>query len=157
MLVGAPEPVYTPDRDEEIRPALLIRVDPELIQAWPGDERVLSAGEFLRLWGWRIMSDPAAGGILDLFAWGLRVEDVPAGHDLIGLRRPGGFLWEGRVPLPGDWLSKVVERKGRLVPCFAVPDSPSAEAPGLLADRVRKPANEEMLLGARMELREGTP
>ncbi|WP_285667721.1 hypothetical protein, partial [Actinorhabdospora filicis] len=67
MLTAAPEPTWILQYADDIRPALLLRLDPEVIQVWPGDERVLSAWEFLRLWGWRIMSDPASGGILDLF------------------------------------------------------------------------------------------
>ncbi|WP_285664748.1 hypothetical protein [Actinorhabdospora filicis] len=142
------------DGGDDFRSALLLRLDPETIRVWPGDTRAVSAWEQLRLWGWRVMSDPDGGGILDLFAWGLMVEQGSHGGDrLMTLRRPGDVLWNGAVPLPAGWLANVIARKGRLVPAYAVPDSPAVQQPGLLADRVRKAADNQRLLGGRIPIR----
>lgn len=153
LLVGPPEPVWTYVGVDE-RPALLLRHDTERIQAWPGDERAMCAGEYLRCHGWRITTDPGAGGILDLFAWGAYVQQR-RGWELVGLRRPGGAIWVGRVPLEERWADAVMRRKGQLVHTFAVPDSDAAgDEAAHLIDRVRPAAREEMLVGARIELRE---
>ncbi|GLZ78078.1 hypothetical protein Afil01_28850 [Actinorhabdospora filicis] len=44
--------------------------------------------------------------------------------------------------------------KGRLAACYAVPDSGHLDAYGSLAERVRKSADNEQLLGGRVPLRE---
>ncbi|WP_285663501.1 hypothetical protein [Actinorhabdospora filicis] len=100
------------------------------------------------------MSDLESGGMLDLFA--LVVAKVSGGEDLVGLRQPGGVLWEGSVPLAADWIARVRARKGQLVSAYAVPDSSAVQAPVALSERVCEAADNDQLLGGRIPVKEAT-
>ncbi|GLZ78491.1 hypothetical protein Afil01_32980 [Actinorhabdospora filicis] len=156
LLAADPEPVFMRDASG-LRPALLLRHDPETIQIWPGDERVQSAREFLWHHGWHKLADTGSRNALNLYAWGLMIATGTDGGPILrALRRPGGVIWEGAVPLADGWLTPNLARPGRLVPVFAVPDSETAATPGPLAERVDKAVRDQQLLAARIPLKSAT-